>query len=63
MIYFLFMKRELRIKRAQQRLKLKQKKDQRQITKESKSGLFSKTEVIPLSQILPEEDIEVDILS
>lgn len=57
------MKRELRIKRAQQRLKLKQKKDQRQITKESKSGLFSKTEVIPLSQILPEEDIEVDILS
>ena len=44
-------------------MKLKQKKDLRQISKESKSGLFSKTEVIPLSQILPEEDIEVDILS
>jgi hypothetical protein len=56
-------KRELRIKRAQQRLKLKQKKDQRQIVKESKSGLFCKTEVIPLTKVLPEEDIDIDILS
>lgn len=56
-------KRELRIKRAQQRLKLKIKKEHRQIIKESKSGLFAKTEVIPLSKVLPEEDIEVDILS
>jgi len=56
-------KRELRLKRAQQRLKLKIKKEHRQIIKESKSGLFTNTEVIPLSQVLPEEDIEVDILS
>jgi hypothetical protein len=38
------------------------KKESRQ-KKETKSGLFIKTEVIPLSQVLPEEDIEVDILS
>jgi len=56
-------KREQRIKRAQQRFKLKCKKEQRQIIKETKSGLFAKTEVVPLSQVLPEEDIEVDILS
>lgn len=62
-IYISFSKRELRIKRAQQRLKLKIKKEHRQIQKETKSGLFAKTEVIPLSKVLPEEDIEVDILS
>lgn len=57
-------KRELRLRRAQQRLiKHTQRKETRQILKESKSGLFTKTEVIPLSQVLPEEDIEVDILS
>ncbi|CAF0760906.1 unnamed protein product [Brachionus calyciflorus] len=56
-------KRELRIKRAQQRLKLKQKKDQRQVLKENKSGLFCKTEVVPLRSVLPEEDIDIDILS
>lgn len=56
-------KRELRLRRAQQRiLKHTQRKESRQILKESKSGLFIKTEVIPLSTVLPEEDIEVDIL-
>jgi hypothetical protein len=57
------LKRELRLKRAQQQFKLKIKKEARQIIKETKSGLFAKTEVVPLSQVLPEEDIEVDILS
>jgi hypothetical protein len=51
------------MKRVQQKLKLKQKKEQRQILKENKSGLFCNTEVVPLSKILPEEEIEVDILS
>ena len=61
--FLLSLKRELRLKRAQQRLKLKQKKDHRQTVKESKSGLFNKTEVVPLSQVLPEEDIDIDVLS
>jgi hypothetical protein len=58
-------KRELRIKRAQQRLKLKQQKDKRQIVKESKCGLFSNTEVIKIlkTKVLPEDDIDIDILS
>ncbi|RNA20212.1 hypothetical protein BpHYR1_019538 [Brachionus plicatilis] len=55
-------KRELRIKRAQQRLKLKQKKELRQVLKENKSGLFCKTQVIPLRSVLPEEDTDIDIL-
>jgi hypothetical protein len=48
---------------VQQRLKLKQKKEQRQHIKENKSGLFNRTEVVPLKQALPEEDIDIDILS
>ena len=33
------------------------------MVKESKSGLFSKTEEITLTKVLPEEDIDIDILS
>ena len=55
--------RELRMRRVQQRLKLKQKKEQRQIVKETKSGLFCNTVIMPLSSALPEEDTDIDILS
>jgi hypothetical protein len=33
------------------------------MVKESKCGLFSNTKVIPLTKVLPEEDIDIDILS
>ncbi|CAM6000208.1 unnamed protein product [Sphagnum balticum] len=55
--------RELRIKRAHQRFKLRQKKEQRQLSKATKSGLFSHTETVKLSRVLPEQEFDVDILS
>jgi hypothetical protein len=57
-------KRELRIKRANQRLKIKQKKYQRQIIKESKNELFSLTEIVSLKKpVLTDEDFLIDILN
>jgi hypothetical protein len=44
-------------------MKLKQQKEKRQTLKENKSGLFYNTQVVPLKQALPEEDIDIDVLS